>query len=181
MVMYSGKSYKKFIKYSNLNEVSKFINFKNLFLLSNIKNIRVWFSLDLSNENSRLFYYSKILLGSLLVYLVTNKYPHIKSSKDKRIIHVEVNLKSLDLKYFLEKFLIINSSKHRKNIVKTLKIKGNLVRLLITDFNFFSELGNSITLFSLVEWISIDIVCQHEEEYRSLFFLDNLFRSSYLV
>lgn len=179
--MHSGKSYKKFIKYSNLNEVSKFINFKNLFLLSKIKNIRVWFSVDLSYEKSRLLYYSKTLVGSLLVYLVTNKYPLIKSSKDKRIFHVEVNLKSGDIRYFLEKFLIINSSKHRKNIVKTLKIKGNLVRLLITDFNFFSELGNSTIFFSLVEWLSIDIICQHEEEHRNLFFLDNLFRSSYLV
>ena len=41
--MYSN-SYSKFIKYSNLNEISKFANFNNLFLLSNIKKITVWFS-----------------------------------------------------------------------------------------------------------------------------------------
>ena len=50
----NAKSYTKFIKYANLNEISKFCNFRNLNLLSNIKSISIWFSIDFSNERSRL-------------------------------------------------------------------------------------------------------------------------------
>jgi len=178
--MYSN-SYSKFIKYSNLNEISKFANFNNLFLLSNVKKITVWFSVDLSREKSRLLYYSKGLLGTFLIYLITNKYPVVKTSKDQRILYIESNLIAGDLISFLEKFLIIYNAKQRKNIIKTLKIEGNLIRLLVTDLNFFSELRSSIILFSLVGWLNIDIHCKHEENYRNLIFLDNLFKSSYLV
>ena len=94
--MYSN-SYSKFIKYSNLNEISKFANFNNLFLLSNVKKITVWFSVDLSHENSRLLYYSKGLLGTFLIYLITNKYPVVKTSKDQRILFIECNLISGEL------------------------------------------------------------------------------------
>jgi len=176
-----GNSYSKFIQYSNLNEISKFANFNNLFLLSNIKQIRVWFSVDLAYEKSRVMYYSKALLSILLIYLITNKYPSIKSSKDQRIFYVESVLTSKDLIVFLEKFLIVYNSKQRKNIVKTLNIEGNLMRFLVTDLNFFSELRSSIILFSLVSWLHIDIFCNHNEDYRNLLFLDNLFKSSYSV
>merc|ERR1711934_1270671 len=132
------------IKYSNLNEISKFANFNNLFLLSNVKKITVWFSVDLSHENSRLLYYSKGLLGTFLIYLITNKYPVVKTSKDQRILFIECNL-----------------------------ISGELIS--------FSELRSSINLFGLVGWLHIDIYCKHEENYRNLIFLDNLFKSSYLV
>jgi len=176
-----GNSYCKFIKYSNLNEISKFVNFNNLFLLSNIKKIKVWFSVDLSREKSRLLYYSKGLLSILLIYLITNKYPCVKTSKDQRILYVESSLLSRDLLFFLDKFLIIYNAKQRKNIIKTLKVEGNLIRLLVTDLNFFSELRSSVILFSLVEWLHIDIYCKHEENYRNLIFLDNLFKSSYLI
>ena len=178
--LYSN-SYSKFIKYSNLNEISKFINFKNLFLLSNIERIRVWFRIDLSQEKSRLLGHSKVLLGAFLIYLVTCKYPNIISSKDKRIFQIEVNLKTVDLRNFLEKLLIVTDCNQRKNVVKTFKIQGNLVRLVVTDFNLFLELRSSINLFSLVEWLFIDIICTHEEDYRNRLFLDNLFKSSYLV
>ena len=176
-----GNSYSKFIKYSNLNEVSKFVNFNNLFLLSNVKKITIWFSVDLSNEKSRLLYYSKGLLSIFLIYLITNKYPVVKTSKDQRLLYVESTLLSSDLISFLEKFLIIYNAKQRKNIIKTLKIEGNFIRLLVTDFNFFSELRSSVVLFSLVDWLHIDIYCKHEENYRNLIFLDNLFKSSYLI
>jgi hypothetical protein len=176
-----GNSYSKFIKYSNLNEISKFVNFNNLFLLSNIKKVTVWFSVDLSVEKSRLSYYSKGLLGTFLIYLITNKYPVVKTSKDQRILYVECSLLSSDLISFLEKFLIIYNDKQRKNIIKTLKIEGNFIRLLVTDLNFFSELRSSANLFSLVEWLHIDIYCNHRENYRNLIFLDNLVKSSYLI
>ena len=55
------------------------------------------------------------------------------------------------------------------------------MRLLVTDLNFFSELRSSVTLFGLVGWLHIDIYCKHEENYRNLIFLDNLFKRSYLV
>jgi len=176
-----GRSYNKFIQYSNLNEISKFVNFNNLFLLSNIKQITIWFSVDLSYEKSRAIYYSKCLLGTLLIYLITNKYPSIQSSKDQRIFYVESRVISKDLISFLEKFLIAYNSKQRKNMVKTLKLEGNLMRFLVTDFNFFSELRSSVILFSLVDCLHIDISCNHNEDYRNLLFLDNLFKSSYLV
>merc|ERR1712203_275022 len=106
MGMYSN-NYSKFIKYSNLNEISKFANFNNLFLLSHVKKITVWFSVDLSREKSRLLYYSKGLLSIFLIYLITNKYPVVKTSKDQRLLYVESTLLSSDLISFLEKFLII--------------------------------------------------------------------------
>ena len=109
-----AKSYSKFIKYANLNEVSKFCNFRNLNLLSNIKSVSIWFSIDFSNEKSRLTYYSKILLSSLLIYLITNKYPNVQSSKDKNIVHIQSRLVSADLQNFLEKLLIIYSSQQKK-------------------------------------------------------------------
>ena len=174
-------NYNKFIQYSNLNEISKFVNFNNLFLLSNIKQITIWFSVDLSYEKSRVMYYSKGLLGILLIYLITNKYPFIKSSKDQRTLHVESILTSKDLISFLDKFLIVYNSKQRRNIVKTLKVSGNLMRFSVTDLNFFSELGSSVNLFSSVDQLYIDITFNHNEDYRNLLFLDNLFKSSYLV
>lgn len=176
-----GNSYSKFIKYSNLNEASKFVNFNNLFLFSNIKRVTVSFSVDLSREKSRLLYYSKGLLGMFLIYLITNRYPCVKTSKDQRKLYVESSLISKDLSCFLEKFLIVYNAKQRKNIIKTLKIEGNFLRLLVTDLNFFSELRSSVNLFSLVGWLHIDIYCKHEENYRNLILLDNLFKSSYLI
>lgn len=176
-----SKSYKKFIKYSNLNEISKFSNFNNFFLLSNIKSISVWFSVDLSFEKSRLLYYSKSLLSIFLIYLITNKYPNIQSSKDQRILYIESNLVSSDLFYFLEKLLIIYNSKQRKNIIRNLTIKKKLVRLLVTDLNFFTELYSFLHFFGLIEWLYIDIYCNHEEDYRNFIFLNNLFKSSQLI
>merc|ERR1712151_873360 len=118
------RSYNKFIKYSNLNEISKFVNFNNIYLLSHIKSISVWFSVDLSLERSRLVYYSKGLLSIFLIYLITNKLPSIQSSKDQRLLHIESNLMSLDLINFLEKFFTIYNSKHRKNLTKKIIIKN---------------------------------------------------------
>ena len=109
-----AKSYSKFTQYANLNEISKFCNFRNINLLSNIKSVSIWFSIDFSNEKSRLTYYSKILLSSLLIYLITNKYPNVQSSKDKNIVHIKSRLVSADLQNFLEKLLIIYSSQQKK-------------------------------------------------------------------
>merc|ERR1712187_637389 len=102
LIFSMNRSYNKLLKYSHLNEISKFSNFNNFYLLSHIKSISVWFSIDLSFEKSRLVYYSKSLLGSLFIYLITNKYPKIKSTKDKRGVYIESNLVSLDLIFFLE-------------------------------------------------------------------------------
>jgi len=177
----SGKSYKKFLKYSNLNEISKFSNFNNFLLVSNIKKILVWFTVDLSVEKSRLVYYSKGLLGIFLIFLITNKFPTVKSSKDQRLLYIESELSSIYLINFLEKFLIIYNSKQRKNLTKNFGIKGNFVRFLITDLNLFTEFSGFIHFFSIVEWLHVDIYCNHEEDYRNFIFLENLFRSSYFI
>lgn len=177
----SGKSYNKFIQYSNLNEISKFSNFNNILLVSNIKKILVWFTVDLSAEKSRLVYYSKGLLGIFLIFLITNKFPIVRSSKDQRLLHIESELSSSYLVDFLEKFLIVYNSKQRKNLTKNFGIKGKFVRLLVTDLNFFSEFSGFIHFFSLIEWLHIDIYCNHEEDYRNFIFLENLFRSSYFI
>lgn len=176
-----SRSYSKFFKYASLNEISKFCNFRNLNLLSNIKSISIWFSIDSSNERSRLIYYSKILLSSFLIYLITNKYPHVQSSKDKNIVHIQSRLVSTDLHNFLEKLLIVYSSQQKKNMLRHLKIKKNSVQFLITDFNLFTELTNCIQVFGLIKWLCIDFHFNHNEDYRNITFLNNLFKSSYVV
>ena len=116
-----NKSCNKFIRYSNLNEISKFSNFDNFFLLSNIKSIRVWSKIDLSKEKSKSIYLHKSLLSIFLIYLVTNKYPKISSTKNTHILNIEVNLSSSDLFYFLEKFLFTNNLK-QQNLLRHIKI-----------------------------------------------------------
>jgi hypothetical protein len=176
-----AKSYSKFIKYANLNEISKFCNFRNLNLLSNIKSISIWFSIDFSNERSRLTYYSKILLSSFLIYLITNKCPHVQSSKDKNIVHIQSSLLCSDLHKFLEKLLIIYNSQQKKNMMRNFKTKKNMIRFLVTDFNLFTELDNCIQLFGPIKWLCIDVSFTHNEDYRNITLLNNLFKSSYIV
>ena len=176
-----AKSYSKFIKYANLNEVSKFCNFRNLNLLSNIKSISIWFSIDFSNERSRLTYYSKILLSSFLIYLITNKCPQVQSSKDKNIVYIRSRLQRSDLYQFLEKLLIIYNSQQKKNMMKYVKIKKNIVRFLVTDFTLFTELDNCLELFESLKWLCIDVSFAHKEDYRNMTFLNNLFKSSYII
>tara|TARA_B110000444_G_C18822814_1_gene588649 strand:- start:1043 stop:1579 length:537 start_codon:yes stop_codon:yes gene_type:complete len=177
----SSRSYNKFIKYSNLNEISKFSNFNNFLLVSNVKKVLVWFTVDLSVEKSRLVYYSKGLLGIFLIFLITNKFPIVQSSKDQRLLYVESELSSSYLTDFLEKFLIIYNSKQRKNLTKNFGIKGNFIRLLVTDLNLFTEFSGFIHFFSLIELLYVDIYCNHEEDYRNFIFLENLFKSSYFI
>jgi len=174
-----GKSYRKFIRYSTLNEISKFPTLDNIFLLSKISSISVWFSVDLSREKSKLLYLSKGLLGAFLIYIVTNKYPSIQSSKDQRMLHIESHLVSQDLVVFLEKFLLISNLKQRKNVAKNLQLNKNLIRFLVTDFNFFNELEGFTAFFSLIDWLYIDIHCNHKEDLRNFIFIDNLLKSSY--
>jgi len=176
-----GKSYRKFIKYSTLNEISKFTNIDNIFLLSKISSVSVWFSVDLSREKSKLLYLSKGLLGAFIIYIVTNKYPSIRSSKDRRMLHIESYLVSQDLRLFLEKFLLISNLKQRKNVAKNLQFKNNLIRFLITDLNFFTELESFTSFFLLVDWLYVDIHCNHEEDFRNFILIDNLLKSSYLM
>ena len=176
-----GKSYRKFIKYSTLNEISKFTNIDNIFLLSKISSVSVWFSVDLSREKSKLLYLSKGLLGAFIIYIVTNKYPSIRSSKDRRMLHIESYLVSQDLRLFLEKFLLISNLKQRKNVAKNLQFKNNLIRFLITDLNLFNELEGFTSSFLLIDWLYIDIHCNHEEDFRNFILIDNLLKSSYLT
>jgi hypothetical protein len=175
------KSYNKFIKYLNLNEISKFSNLQNIYSFSSIKSICVWLSLDLSLEKSRLLYYSKGLLGIFLIYLITNKYPTIRSSKDQKVIYIESTLISSDLINFLEKFLIIYSSKQRKVLIEDFKINNGFIRFLVMDLNLFSDLYSFINFFELIELLYIDILCNHEENSRNFLFLDNIFKSSYII
>jgi hypothetical protein len=174
-------SYKKFIKYLSLNEISKFSNFNNLYLLSCIKTVSVWSYIDLSFEKSKPLYRSKGLLSILLIYLITNKYPIIRSSKDRRMLYIESSLSGLDLKCFLEKFFIFSNSKYRKDLIKNIKIKQKRIRLLVTDLNFFTEFLGFINFFSSVESLYIDITLDHDEDFRNFIFIDNLFKSSYLI
>lgn len=176
-----GKSYRKFIQYLSLNEISKFTTLNNIFLLSKVTSVSVWFSVDLSREKSKLLYFSKSLAGAFLIYLVTNKYPSIHSSKDQRIIYIESHLVLHEVRLFLEKFLVISNLKQRKSIAKKLQLKKNLIRFLITDLNFFSELEGFTFLFSLINWLYVDIHCNHREDLRNFIFIDNLLKSSYLT
>lgn len=176
-----NRSYSKFAKYYSLNEVSKFTNFDNLFLLSKIKSITVWFSLDLSLEKSKYLYKCKGLLGTLLIYLITTKYPKVQSSRDRNQLHIESCLVSSDLAYFLEKFLIIYNSSKRSHLLRDMDIHSNFTRFLIKDFSLFSELEGFNNFFSPVEWLYMDITFNHEDNSRNLILLDNLFTSSTLV
>ena len=174
------RSCNKFIKYSNLNEISKFSNFNNFFLLSNIKKIRVWSQIDLSKEKSKLMYLHKSLLSIFLIYIVTNKFPKIFSTKYTNIINIEVNLSSSDLYYFLEKFLFTNNLK-QQNLLKNMKINDKLITFFITDLNIFNELGNFTSSFERINPICMDINCVHGEDYRNFIFISNLIRSSYFI
>jgi len=175
------QSYSKFIKYYNLNEISKFSNFNNLHSLSSIKNISVWYSIDLSVEKSRLFYYSKSLLAIFLIYLITNKCPKIQSTRDQRMLYIKSDLYSLDSKYFLKKFLIFYDSIQRKKIMQSHKMDGKFIRFLITDLSFFTELDGFFPFFKLIDWLYIDIYCNHEEDYRNHIFIHNLIKSSLVI
>ena len=177
----SNKICSKFIKYSNLNEISKFSNLNNIFLSSNLKTICVSLNLDLSLEKSKLFYYYKGLIGMCLIYLITNKYPTIKISKDQSMVCIQSDLFSSNLFFFLEKFLIIWTSNQKKKLIQNLKIKDKNIRFLITDFTLFTELENFLYLFNLVEFIYIDFIFNHKNNINNFLFLDNLFKSSSLI
>ena len=174
-------SYSKFLKYLSLNEISKFSNFNNLYLLSRIKSVSVSFYVDLSFEKSKVLYHSKALLSILFISLITNRYPIVKSSKDQKILYIESTLSGLDSKYFLEKFFIFSNSKYRKNLIKNFKIKNSGIRLLVTDLNFFTELSGFMDFFSLVDFLYIDIRMDSGDDFRNFIFIDNLFKSSYLI
>lgn len=176
-----NQSYSKFIKYYHLNEISKFSNFNNLHSLSNIQNISVWYSIDFSLEKSKLISYSKSLLGIFLIYLITNKCPKIQSTRDQRILHIESNLKKSDLKSFLKKFFIFNDSIERKKVMQNYKMDGKVIRCLITDLSFFTELDGFFSFFKLIDWLYIDIHCGHEEDYRNHIFIHNLVKSSLII
>jgi hypothetical protein len=176
-----NQSYSKFIKYYHLNEISKFSNFNNLHSLSNIQNISVWYSIDFSLEKSKLISHSKSLLGIFLIYLITNKCPKIQSTKDRRILHIESDLNSLDLKSFLNKFLIFYDSIERKKVMQNYKTDGKVIRCLVTDLSFFTELDGFFPFFKLINWLCIDIHCNHEEDYRNHTFIHNLVKSSLFI
>jgi len=173
-----NQSYSKFIKYYNLNEISKFSNFNNLHSLSNIQNVSVWYSIDFSLEESKITSYSKSLLGIFLIYLITNKCPKIKSTRDRRVLHIESNLDSSDLKFFLKKILIFYDSIQRKKVMQNYKTDGKLIRCIVTDLSFFTELDGFFSFFKLIDFILIDIYCNHEEDYRNHIFIHNLVKSS---
>ena len=173
-----NQSYSKFIKYYNLNEISKFSNFNNLHSLSNIQNVSVWYSIDFSLEESKIISYSKSLLGIFLIYLITNKCPKIQSTKDRRVLHIESNLDSSDLKFFFKKFLIFYDSIQRKKVMQNSKMDGKLIRCIVTDLSFFTELDGFFSFFKLIDFILIDIYCNHEEDYRNHIFIHNLVTSS---
>lgn len=177
----ANTSYSKFVKYYSLNEISKFSNFDNILLLSKIKSITIWFSLDLSLEKSKSLYNCKGLLSILLIYLITNKYPKIQSSKDRNRLYIESYLVSTDLVCFLEKFLIIYNSTKRNNLLKDMDIHSNFLRFLIKDFSLFSELEGFSNFFFPVEWLYMDIVFNQEDNSRNLILLDNIFTSSRLI
>ena len=177
----SNKTGSKFIKYSKLNEISKFSNVNNIFLFSNLKSISVSLYLDLSLEKAKSDYYHKGLLGICLIYLITNKYPTIKISKDQSILFIKSDLFSSNLFFFLEKFLIVWTSKHKKELIQNLKIKNKNIRFLITDFSLFTELENFLHLFNLVEVLHIDFTFNHKNNIINFLFLDNLFKSSSLA
>jgi len=66
-------------------------------------------------------------------------------------------------------------------MLRHFKIKKNSIRFLVTDFNLFTELQNCIQIFGLVKWLCIDVHFSHDENYRNITFLNNLFKSSYVI
>ena len=177
----NGKNYNKFIKYFNLNEISKFSKFNNIFLLTGVKSVSIGLNLDFSKEKSKLFYYSKGLLGFFLIYLITNQYPEVKVSKDQSILSIKSNLVSRLLISFLEKFFIIYNSKKINDLFSKSNLNKGFIRFIITDLNVFSDLDGFLYLFRSIEFVYIDILFFHEDDIRNFIFLDNNFKSSFLV
>ena len=66
-------------------------------------------------------------------------------------------------------------------MLRNFKRKKNSIRFLVTDFNLFTELKNCIQIFGLVKWLCIDFHFNHNEDYRNITLLNNLFKSSYIV
>ncbi len=66
-------------------------------------------------------------------------------------------------------------------MLRNFKRKKNLIRFLVTDFNLFTELKNCIQIFGLIKWLCIDFHFKHNEDYRNITLLNNLFKSSYVI
>jgi len=73
------------------------------------------------------------------------------------------------------------NSQQKKNMMRNFKTKKNVIRFLVTDFNLFTELDNCIQLFGPIKWLCIDVSFTHNEDYRNITLLNNLFKSSYIV
>jgi hypothetical protein len=61
------------------------------------------------------------------------------------------------------------------------KMDGKVIRCLITDLSFFTELDGFFSFFKLIDWLHIDIYCNHEENYRNHIFINNLIKSSLVI
>jgi len=176
-----GKSFNKFINYSKLNEISKFSDLNNIFMLTSIKKVSVWLSLDLSLERSKVSYHIKGILGFFLIYLITNKCPTIQSSKNQSLLRVESYLSSSDLRLFLEKFFILYDFKKIKSLFDKSIINKGTIYLTVIDLNIFAELDGYLGMFRFLECIYIDIHCSNKNDQYNFLFLNNLFNSSHLA
>jgi hypothetical protein len=58
------------------------------------------------------------------------------------------------------------------------KTDGKLIRCIVTDLSFFTEFDGFFSFFKLIDFILIDIYCNHEEDYRNHIFIHNLVKSS---
>merc|ERR1712217_7989 len=111
----------------------------------------------------------------------TNEYPVIRTSPNQNKVYIESRLVGTGLKCFLDKFFIIYNSKHRKILLKNFSLNQNTVCFVVTDFNFFTELSGFLNLFSLLDQLRVDVAFNHKEDFRNFLFLNNIFKSSYLI
>ena len=112
---------------------------------------------------------------------LSNKCPKIQSTEDQRMLYIKSDLYSLDLNNFLKKFLIFYDSIQRKKIMQNYKLDGKVIRCLVTDLSFFTELDGFFSFFKLIDWLYIDIYCDHGEDYRNQIFIHNLIKSSLVI
>lgn len=171
----------KYLRYSNLNEVTKYSNLVNTTLLSGLSSVSVWVSLDRSLESSKQNFKSKVLIHFFLIYLVSGERPTItisKTNKDLILIKSNINL-SKKVLIFLNKFFLVYDKNIRQKLFSINKlVNDNLFRLTIWDISFFTELENVLELFQSVEKVNLDLVFNHTSSERNVNFLKNFWLSS---
>jgi len=174
------KSINKYLGYAKLNEITKFSDLNNICSASGLESVSIWINLDRSVEKNKTDFYSKNLLGFFLLYLITGKTPSlIKSSSNKDLVLLKVNLYSKDLLVFLEKFLLVYDNKLRQKLFSSFKVSNNLFRTTVWDLGLFTELESVLETFQPIESINLDFTFSHKVEIKNINFIEGLWSSSF--